>query len=245
MKERLLPSVIGLVASLSLFAICAWLWVFAGRPLSPDAEQWAFFGSYLGGILSPLLAAGSLLGLFLTLRHQQKEALRSRQEANDQQYLKHALQSYERAYAALAPEGTEAAPRKDRIAWLTCARLLRSAHDAAGKISEESTGLRTVHEGENAYWRHCFYKLLNPTALEGIFNNSDYFRRCEVFSEKELEESSVRVIWEFVKFKGEDPLQHVEYFSEEELNNMRVHEFALKECLLARRQKRQARSREI
>lgn len=57
----------------------------------------------------------------------------------------------------------------DRVAWVTCARLLTRAEDLSRKITTETH--RLIFEGERDFWRHKFRDLLRPGGndLRGSF----------------------------------------------------------------------------
>ena len=52
--------------------VAPWVAVFHG-PLSNNASDWSAFGGYLGGILSPLVAAFALIALLHTINQQQEQ----------------------------------------------------------------------------------------------------------------------------------------------------------------------------
>ncbi len=217
-----------------LVPILAWLCTFWSPVFSTENHDWAAFGDFVGGVISPVLAFASFLCLLVTLRHQQQainfEKI-SRQEAidvektarDDQKFYEYAVTNLARAHEALLSDD-EKKPRRDRVAWLTCARLLLSANDVSHRISEKSEGLRTMYEGESEYWRRQFYILLEPHSPHSIGANRKYFDGDSPRDGKEIEERSIRVIYDFVKWPEQvhEPIDSVPLFSREELKDMKV-----------------------
>ncbi|UQS92526.1 hypothetical protein M5C90_15855 [Pseudomonas chlororaphis subsp. piscium] len=82
-------------------------------------------------------------------------------ERKNTHLLNHAKSSLERAFQALC-EGTSSGepPASDRLAWLTCARLIEEYKSAKGMIKDRLT-LREC-ESHEEHWRHQFYLRLEP-----------------------------------------------------------------------------------
>lgn len=217
-----------------LVPILAWLCTFWSPVFSTENHDWAAFGDFVGRVISPVLAFASFLCLLVTLRHQQQaidfEKI-SRQKAidvektarDDQKFYDYAITSLARAHEALLSDDGKKA-RRDRLAWLTCARLLLSANDASHRISEKLEGLRTMYEGESEYWRRRFYILLEPHSPHSLGASRKYFYGDNLHDGKEIEERSIRVIYGFVKWPEQvhDPIDSVPLFSSEELKDMKV-----------------------
>lgn len=62
-------------------ALVPWLLWFGALPISENTTDWAAFGGYIGGVLSPLIAALALVALLLTIRQQQSEIDQLKSEA--------------------------------------------------------------------------------------------------------------------------------------------------------------------
>lgn len=202
--------------------IALWLWVFWTPWFSHEHVKWSEFGSFLGGVLSPLLAFASFLGLLATINEQRKAADVQRQQADDLNYFNHASASLQRAYETLTRNGTDAVPRADRLAWLSCARLLLSAEDVSKRISEKSAGVKALYEGEREHWRRKFYELFHPKGQISIGARSAYFAHTDPRVGINLEERSIRVVFEFFDWpEGKpDPVDTVPKYTESELNAM-------------------------
>lgn len=222
-----------IVGALLACAVPVGLWVsnFQHLPLASSSGEWSNFGSYLGGVLSPVLAFLSFIGLLLAFNAQRKEAARLKNESDDLNYFNHAVKSLERAYEALLTRNSRnnadnglplVQPSTDRLAWLTCARLLLSAKAISRQISQTSLGLRALYEGEEEYWRHQFYELFNDTKTSGMVRHPSFFANPGVRGGTELDERSIRVVFEFTDWPANrvDPIDAVTLYSLDELNKM-------------------------
>lgn len=214
------------VAVLALLA-CAiplvpWLMTFWSPSLATDQTKWSEFGSFVGGVLSPLLAFASFICLLATVREQRASAERQQIETDDRNYFNHATESLKRAYETLAGRQSALEPVRDRLAWLTCARLLLSAAEVGGQISSYSKGLRAVYDGECEHWRRRFYELLNPASGTRVGMRSAFFADQEFTGSGQIEERSIRVVFEFMNWPDgkEDPVDSVPKYTLEDLRAM-------------------------
>lgn len=57
----------------AVLAIVPWLLTFRATSLPPNPEQWSAFGSYVGGLLSPFIAALALIAFLKTVSQQQEQ----------------------------------------------------------------------------------------------------------------------------------------------------------------------------
>lgn len=244
MKFVILLFVVALVAC----AVPLWFWVsnFGHLGLAGSTEEWSRFGSYLGGVLSPVLAFLSFIGLLLAFNTQSKEAARLKNESDDLNYFNHAVKSLERAFEALVTRssrysGDNGLPlvqlSTDRLAWLTCARLLLSAQDVSKQISQTSSGLLALYEGEEEHWRHQFYELFHDTKTSGMLRHPSFFANPGMLGGTELDERSVRVIFEFSDWPEDklDPIDAVPLFSMDELREMNASMSGVRGYVLAKR----------
>ncbi|WP_398493373.1 hypothetical protein [Variovorax sp.] len=201
------------------------LWaVHVGKPtFSAKASDWADFGTYVGGVLSPLLAFAGYIGLLFTIRQQREAAWKQQEDRDGKDYFNHAVSCLERAFATISANGESRTPVNERLAWLTCARLLLSAQAAANLIAKESTGLRTLYEGESEHWRRQFYELFRPTSPDSFGNEAVYFLVDRGTPSQPIDERSTRVIYDFISWppEKEDPIDQVERYSDEEIDKMR------------------------
>lgn len=203
--------------------LALWLWVFWTPSLSDNHARWSEFGSFLGGVLSPVLAFTSFLVLLATIHEQRKVAETQKQQADDLNYFNHASASLQRAYKTLTRGGTKSGPVADRLAWLSCARLLLSAADVAKRISDKSEGVRALYEGEREHWSRKFYELFHPEGQVSIGVQADYFDPPYPSRKINLEERSIRVVFEFFDWLEERPdslLDIVPKYTPEELDAM-------------------------
>lgn len=215
---------IALVAVFVVWTLIPWVLHVATPSFSSDGKDWADFGTYVGGVLSPILAGISFVGLLVTIIQQRQATEKQKRDADSENYFRHAVQSLERAYKAIAPKDGDTTPLRSRLAWLTCARLLLSAKDAAKRIAPDSTGLISLYEGEEEYWRHKFYELLQPTHPEGVGYRADFFGANTATAEGEIAEQSIRVIYEFTDWpkEREDPLRAIPRYTAAELDDFGI-----------------------
>jgi hypothetical protein len=217
-----------LFLALLSFAACAiplllWLWTFWSPAFATDQGKWSEFGGFIGGVISPLLAFASFLGLLATLQEQRAAALRQKTETDDLNYFNHATESIERAYEALAGANPDGKPVSDRLAWLTCARLLLSAREVAKQISISSVGLLALYDGELEHWRRRFYELLNPRGDLRVGTQAIFFSHPASNDGVPIEERSIRVIFEFADWpEGKpDPIDSVPKYTRIDLDAMK------------------------
>ncbi len=218
----------------SALALLPWLYAFWSPSLSRKANEWADFGTFIGGVLSPTLAFAALVGLVVTIKQQRDTAQREKEAADNESYFKHAVSSLERAFAALnLDDATQ--PAHDRLAWLSCARLLLAASSASRNITSSSSGLKQLYEGETEHWRHQFYLLLQPMSLQGVGRDLNYFAADS--SGAPIDERSIRVIYDFAHWPEghEDPIDQVPRYTEEELNGMRLSMRGIRDHVLSTR----------
>lgn len=215
---------ISLVVVFIGLALIPWVMHVATPSFSSDGKEWADFGTYVGGVLSPILAGISFVGLLVTIIQQSQAAEKQKRNADSENYFKHAVQSLERAYKTIAPNHNDITPLRSRLAWLTCARLLLSAKDASQRIAPESTGLISLYEGEEEYWRHKFYELLKPTHPKGVGYRAEFFCANVATAEEEIAEESIRVIYEFTDWPKErkDPLRAIPHYTSAELDDFGI-----------------------
>ena len=202
--------------------LALWLWVFWTPSFSDSHVRWSKFGSFLGGVLSPVLAFTSFLVLLATIHEQRKVAETQRKQADDLNYFNHATSSLQRAYETLTQDSSEAGPVADRLAWLSCARLLLSAEKVAKRISDRSEGVRALYEGEREHWRRKFYELFHPEGEVSIGVNATYFSHQDLRLFINIEERSIRVVFEFFDWPEgtPDPVDNVPKYTTTELNAM-------------------------
>ena len=189
-----------------IVVIAAWVWNFHEADIASESKQWSEFGGYFGGTLAPILAFASFIGLVVGVQHQVKARWDEQSRANSTVYFKNATRSLERAFATfLDAEDTEV-PVRDRLIWLTVARLICSAQSVSQKIEVES--IREMYDAEEEFWRHRFYELLQPKSLRAHLVTRAYFPGSRI------DEKSIRVIYEFTEWPQgrDDPIDGAELF---------------------------------
>jgi hypothetical protein len=221
-------------AGASSVAIVPWLYVFWSPTFSRRASDWADFGTFVGGVLSPTLAFAALIGLMVTIGQQRSAAEAQKSVTDNESYFKHAVSSLERAFNLLS-SGEPHQPVHDRLAWLSCARLLLSAKAASMKITNASAGLLILYAGEEEHWRHQFYLLLRPLSPEGVGARRRYFEADSSSLRTPIEERSIRVIYDFASWPEgrQDPIDDVPRYTREELAEMRVGMAGIREFVLS------------
>ena len=208
----------------SLLVLAPWLYVFWTPSLSRKPSDWAEFDTFVGGILSPTLAFAALIGLLATVKQQRDATDRQKEVTDNESYFKHAVSSLERAFSALTDGKEVTAPAHDRLAWLSCARLLLSASNASGRITAASPGLRVLYEGEEEHWRHQFYLLLQPLSPEGVGALKSYFMADRSSEHSPLDERSIKVVYSFAEWPEgrQDSIDAVSKYTQADVERMHV-----------------------
>lgn len=210
-------------ATACLVVITPWVISFGGKPFSSTPADWGVFGDYVGGALSGPLALAGLIALLITIEQQRSFALAEQNKTNDLKYFETAQQCLKRAYEAIRPNEAEAPP-KNRLVWLTTARWLLAADTISEKISATSPSLKEAYELEVEHYRMLFAEFLKPKEMNSVFSELAFFARDHTQSGSELEERSVRVILEFMKWPDEkrDVIDKVPAYTREEVEAMPV-----------------------
>lgn len=72
------------VATTLIIALLFWLAVFGKTALSGNPDDWSSFGSYFGGVLSPIIAAFALIAFLHTINQQQILITQQQDQLNEQ-----------------------------------------------------------------------------------------------------------------------------------------------------------------
>lgn len=232
--------IIIIVFVLALLPFIFWSLQFISSGISNQTSDWSNFGSFVGGTLSPLLAFISFLGLLATLNSQEKENKRSKNHQESQIYCDHAINSLARAYKTLSNNGTSSIPIQDRLVWLTTARLILSAKSLFSIIPETEASLKRLYIGEEEFWRMEFYKLLDPHNPNSFSANQEYFLNSNNKLSGEIEERSIKVIYNFVDWTDDmiDPIENIDYYTPEEIKKLWVAKRGLKDFLMKKAHRR-------
>lgn len=134
--------------------------------------------------ISAVAAAASAFGAFWAIRKSTEninaERLAASQAKENERLLEHATTTLLRAFIALRGESEKATqPPKNRLNWLTSARLIEEYKATKSKISSDFI-LREC-ESHEEHWRHQFYLLLHP-----ISRSNEGFKYFDRVSEQEL-----------------------------------------------------------
>ncbi|TOB56466.1 hypothetical protein CGK02_24415, partial [Vibrio parahaemolyticus] len=99
---------------------------------------------------------------------------------------------------------------------------------------------------EREYWSHRFYSLIDYTGTKSFSMDKDYFAKASRIPGDEIEERSIKVIYEFaLSFDGEnDPIDRVSVYSRDELDRFNVGQKGLKEYLVQKIVRREERSKQ-
>lgn len=228
----------------SVLPIACWLIKFYDLDLSSDSEEWAYFGSYIGGTISPILAFVSFIAVMITIKMQEDKHDIEKKMIDSQGYCENAVKCLERAYGFLSNNGSAQIPVQDRLVWLTAARLILQSKQLANAISPKAVSSLAMYESERQYWSHCFYNLIDYTALNSFSVDKDYFAKASKIPGDEIEERSIKIIYDFaLSFDAEkDPIDNVSVYSRDELSKFHFSQRGLKEFLEQKISKREGRT---
>lgn len=157
---------ITLVGLLTLLPLAAWLAQFGMWPVADKPEQWSFFGTYLSGLLSPLLAFVSFVGLLLTVREQriaaalqaQATALQNRR-AEGESLVTQIDACLQQAHDVLA--STHWDWTNENARWHQTAELLLIANELKAQIDADFPALQARADGVFAHRRFLMSAHLN------------------------------------------------------------------------------------
>ncbi|SDC02263.1 hypothetical protein SAMN05216345_101214 [Cupriavidus sp. YR651] len=176
-------------AAVSPLPLIVWLYYFWETPISDNPGQWNNFGTFIGGTISPIMAVAALAGLIWTIQQE-------RATTDEGLYLEMANRCWERAFDSLNSNGE---PRHDRLAWLTCARLLLAADEVSTRLDSDSSS-HTLLAAEKAHWRLQFYGLLRLGSAAPAPLARGYFERDASPYGSPIEPRSVQVIFDFARW---------------------------------------------
>ena len=99
----------------------------------------------------------------------------------------------------------------DRLVWLNSARLILQSEKFANYISPKAASSLAMYESEREYWSHRFYNLLDYTGSRSFSMDKDYFAKASNIPGDEIEERSIKVIYEIALSFDEDkdPINNV------------------------------------
>ncbi|HGS4473819.1 TPA: hypothetical protein ACMDNI_003551, partial [Vibrio cholerae] len=213
--------------------LIGWTFNFYQADISNDSSKWSDFGSFIGGTISPILAFVSFVGILATIKLQKDKNDYEKELIESQTYCENAISCLERAFAFISKDGTLDVPIRDRLAWLTSARLILQAEKLSQLISPKATSSKAMFESEKDYWRHRFYELLDYTGMQSFSMSEEFFSKASNIPGDEIEERSIKVIYKFaLEFDSDnDPIDNVAKFTREELSEFHVSQIGLKKFL--------------
>jgi len=223
--------------------ISFWIIKFHDFNFSSNSGKWADFGSFFGGTISPILAFLSFMAVIHTIKLQKDKNDFEKELIDSQGYCANAIKCLERAYSSLSNNAVATKPVKDRLVWLNSARLILQSEKFANYISPKAASSLAMYESEREYWSHRFYNLLDYTGSRSFSMDKDYFAKASNIPGDEIEERSIKVIYEIALSFDEDkdPINNVSEFSRDELKKFHVSQCGLKAYLeekIARREGR-------
>jgi hypothetical protein len=223
--------------------VLSWLLMFYDSQWSPNSSDWSNFGCFIGGTLSPILAFASFLAILVTIKLQQAKNNQEKRLVNSAIYCEHAVKCLERAYNILSNDDESKTPIKDRLVWLTCARLILKSKQLYALISNEAESQKTLFDSEEEFWRHRFYELLDFTGMQSFSMSKDYFEKASLIPGDEIEERSIKVIYDFaLKFNEDsDPINQISKFEKSELGIFHFSQSGLKDYLMDKFNRRVSR----
>lgn len=152
-----------------------------------EASDWVAIG----------IAVASLLVSFWV-------AFIQRRDNRDKELLSQLILTLERAHAALRPS-PEAPPSRDRLAWLTAARHLRSYYELKSNL--KTSLCKRLCEEHEEFWRHQFYVLADAIDSPNFFHSVG----TDKVQQENIDPTSAAVVLAFSDWPNdkEDPLDQV------------------------------------
>jgi len=175
--------------------------------------------SFIFSAINTFVIIVAVVIAYLTLSYN-----KSRNQSAD--YLSKSLSLLEKAHDLFDDRDENGYPKNDRLLWLSVARLIKTSQDTSQLITEPSH--KRIYNMELSYWRYKFSNILtvgdkHHTFPEEYFAEKPidhYFKLGE--GRRPLSLISIAFMYKFVKWpEGElDPLDGIEPFTEQEINNM-------------------------
>jgi len=224
--------------------VVSWSVMFYDFEFSTDSNKWADFGTFIGGTISPILAFVSFGAILITIKLQQDKNEYEKALIDSQAYCDNAIICLKRSFNFLSGDGTSSYQIKDRLVWLTSARLILQAEKLGSLISPNAISSIALYESEKDYWRHKFYNLIDYTGMKSFSMSNDYFAKASSIPGDEIDERSIKVIYQFaLAFDSEnDPIDKVTFYTTDELNDFHVSQRGLKQYLEKKISRREART---
>lgn len=159
----------------------------------------------------------------------QQQAERNR--SNSEYFSHHAVRCLERAFNVISNNETRESPVKNRLEWLTCGRWLVTAKRMASNITAPE--VQQTFEVEQEYWRGKFYNFIDPHNAQGFASSLGNFTESRIGRGDSIEPKSATVIYKFIELPDDwnDPIDEVPGYTEDELQQLRVHRSGLREYL--------------
>ncbi|MUK91660.1 hypothetical protein GNP80_04280 [Aliivibrio fischeri] len=212
---------------LVILPLIFWAIFFHQYNLSYDTNQWANFGSFIGGTVTPILTMISVIAIIFTIYYQRKQLEHSIKDAKEQRredakkdlkqrkleqerrdnqvYYQEAQQSLIRAHDTFF--STDNSNPKNRLTWLTTARNIITAQNLSKEITEGS--LIQSYKAFEEDIRTKFYIKTDYNSLRGLFSQKQNFENIEPIS--------IATVKRFIVGMEIDPLNEDHKFTDTEL----------------------------
>ena len=170
------------------------------------------------GEITPLIVIAGVLVALVTLMINQRRVA-------SEEYLENATDLLSKAYEILERTKDEnGIPKNSRINWITAARLILTAENIGGMLTEVSH--QRIWQEKKEYWRGRLRDLIYPNH-EG-FPKTYYAEKAEHMltwgnkDQEPLSEKSLAVLYRFISWpeNTDDSLSKIKKFSEAEIEKM-------------------------
>lgn len=243
-----------LVAALVIGAVALILYArnFPG-PLTQTQDTWGQFGDFLGGVLNPVLQAGALWGVIVSLAQAQRQLRTARDQHHEELatqdsefFLNEARRGVESAFALLADHNNQ------RTQWILAARTLeralaiaseisRPAHIKVWELALEAYRIRAAELlGLNDPVRTAPFFYGSPVLPDGTTVHGGIDEAARFSSQdrtiRYLDENSLSSFWRLSEYPNRygDPLPD-KPFTDAELNSVHMHAFSGLQAFLRHR----------
>ncbi|AQU82168.1 MULTISPECIES: hypothetical protein [unclassified Halomonas] len=116
------------------------------------------------------MAFVSFLAVMFTIKLQKDKNNLEKELIDSQGYCENAIKCLERAYGFLSDNGSVTIPVKDRLVWLTTARLILQSEKLASTIGPKALSSLAMYESERECWSHRFYNLIDYTGMKSLIH---------------------------------------------------------------------------
>lgn len=153
--------------------------------------------------IAVVLSAFTALAVYAATikRHQEEDAYKRSQSLLEEFKL-----GLERAYSTLITPDGSLLPKRDRLAWLTAARMILRAMSFKKSITEPI--IVQIAEDHEEYWRHRFFEAFDKNS--SIMGSAYFENHSPQGDWDEISLTSAAILVEFIRWKVEDPIDKAE-----------------------------------